>query len=109
VNSPDIMPTLLGLSGIAILPSAGHGPFTSATRLPHGQACDHRVSEHARAAANARSDGCEYRGVRNEHYTYVRSIQDPGCSTTIVAIRIKCTICADSRRRAPSRQRSMPN
>jgi len=79
VNSPDIMPTLLGLSGIAI-PAGVQGTDYSRLRpafLTTRPAATAFLSMPV-PLANARSDGvAEYRGVRNEHYTYVRSIQGP--------------------------------
>lgn len=79
VNSPDILPTLLGMSGISI-PTGVQG--TDYSRL---RPATHTVTPTSSAflsmpvpLANALSDGiAEYRGVRNEQYTYVRSIQGP--------------------------------
>jgi arylsulfatase A-like enzyme len=79
VNSPDIMPTLLGLSGVPI-PAGVQGTDYSQLR-----AAPHATTPSASAflsmpvpLSNARSDGiAEYRGVRNTQYTYVRSIQGP--------------------------------
>ncbi len=78
VNTPDIMPTLLGLCGIPI-PDHVQGKDYSETAL--------KVADNAPASAfismpvpitSTLSSGiAEYRGVRTKRYTYVRSNRGP--------------------------------
>ncbi|MFI2857973.1 sulfatase [Paenibacillus sp. JSM ZJ436] len=78
-NSPDIMPTLLGLSGIAI-PSTVEGinyaPFLYGTEPAPAEAaliaCIHPAGEYRRSLG-----GREYRGIRTKRYTYVRDLSGP--------------------------------
>ncbi len=73
INSPDLMPTLLGLCGLAIPESVEGKDFSGF------------VDREASAFINlpvpiteARRYGfAEYRGLRSERYTYVRSIHGP--------------------------------
>ena len=79
INSPDIMPTLLGLCGINA-PKSVEG--TDRTGLITGEAadgdeaaliaCPSPFGEWTRAKG-----GREYRGVRTRRYTYVRSLDGP--------------------------------
>lgn len=78
--SPDIMPTLLGLSGIAI-PSTVEGTnfapylFEEHDELPVKGAlieCIHPFGEYTRAVG-----GREYRGLRTKRYTYVKDLRGP--------------------------------
>ena len=77
--SPDIMPTLLGLCGVEIPktvegldfskhlrggPAPGDGAALIACYAPFGQ-------------WTRKGGGREYRGVRTERYTYVRSLEGP--------------------------------
>lgn len=79
INAPDIMPTLLGLCGLPV-PDSVEGTDWSA--LIEGRA---RPARDAAAFLNlavpiteARRYGfAEYRGLRSERYTYVRSIHGP--------------------------------
>ena len=79
INSEDIMPTLLGLAGVAIPPSvegldySGHlrggpNPGAGATVLT----CVAPFGEFER-----RNGGREYRGVRTVRYTFVRDLNGP--------------------------------
>ena len=79
INTPDIMPTLLGLSGIAIPESVEGEDFSEVirgTRQPDKDAalimCP--VPFHQ---WNYRRGGREYRGVRTRRYTYVRDLNGP--------------------------------
>jgi arylsulfatase A-like enzyme len=79
LNAPDIMPTLLGMSGLPI-PDSVEGTDWSASIL--GRA--HPPPEAAAflnlpvPITEARRYGfAEYRGLRSERYTYVRSIRGP--------------------------------
>ncbi len=80
ISTPDLMPTLLGLCGVAV-PSTVEGENYSA--LLRGE-----QPEPAEGAAliacytpfgewTAARGGREYRGVRTKRYTYVRSLEGP--------------------------------
>ncbi len=79
INTPDIMPTLLGLSGIAV-PDTVEG--TDFSRILTGKApaldyaalieCPSPFGQWTRARG-----GREYRGIRTRRYTYVRDLQGP--------------------------------
>ena len=79
VSSPDIMPTLLSLAGIGIPERVQGTDFSSTVPKPA------KISGSATAFLDmpvsigaARKYGiAEYRGVRSEQYTYVRSIHGP--------------------------------
>ena len=80
INAPDIMPTILGLCGVTV-PSSVEG-FDFSGHLMGGE-----VAEDDRAAVIAcyapfanwerKQGGREYRGIRTERYTYVRSLEGP--------------------------------
>jgi len=79
INTPDIMPTLLGLSGIAVPESVEGTDFSGVikgTQSPDNDAalimCP--VPFHQ---WNYQRGGREYRGVRTRRYTYVRDIKGP--------------------------------
>jgi arylsulfatase A-like enzyme len=79
INSPDIMPTLLGLSGIAV-PKGVQGTDFSA--FINGPSINKTLKSSFLCLpvpiATARQYGIDaYRGVRTERYTYVRSVQGP--------------------------------
>ena len=79
INTPDLMPTLLGLSGVPV-PASVQGTDWSA--LIRGEpapkdnpvliACPSPFGEWQRARG-----GREYRGVRTKRYTYVRDLNGP--------------------------------
>ena len=79
IDAPDIMPTLLGLAGLPIPTSVEGNDFS---RLATGQS---PADPEAAALLNlpvsfvqARRCGfAEYRGLRTQRYTYVRSIHGP--------------------------------
>jgi arylsulfatase A-like enzyme len=79
MNSPDLMPTLLGMSGIPV-PSGVQGTDYSASRprvrsaVPKGSAF---LSLPVPIGEALRYGFAEYRGVRDERYTYARSINGP--------------------------------
>ncbi|MBN1507196.1 MAG: sulfatase [Sedimentisphaerales bacterium] len=79
INAPDIMPTLLGLSGIAI-PKTVQGSDFSSVLTGKSPAPDNAVLICCPAPfgqwTRARG-GREYRGVRSRRYTYVRDINGP--------------------------------
>ncbi|WP_281885580.1 sulfatase [Paenibacillus sp. YYML68] len=78
-NTPDIMPTLLGLCGLTIPETVEGTNFT-----PHllGEEtlhieealimCPHPFGEYKRI-----QNGREYRGIRTERYTYVKDLKGP--------------------------------
>jgi len=79
INTPDIMPTLLGLSGVAIPKSVEGRDFSgviTGTQPPDNDAalimCP--VPFHQ---WGYRRGGREYRGVRTRRYTYVRDLNGP--------------------------------
>ncbi|OHB80750.1 MAG: sulfatase [Planctomycetes bacterium RBG_16_55_9] len=79
INTPDIMPTLLGLSGLAIPKSVEGGDFSgvvTGTRSLDNDAalimCPVPFHEWG-----YRRGGREYRGVRTRRYTYVRDLNGP--------------------------------
>jgi arylsulfatase A-like enzyme len=79
LDAPDIMPTLLGLAGLPIPASVEGRDFTACldggADPSGGEAlimCPHTFGEF-----KAVSGGREYRGLRTNRYTYVRSLQGP--------------------------------
>jgi arylsulfatase A-like enzyme len=79
INTPDIMPTLIGLSGLAIPGSVEGRDFSAVvrgTQPPDNDAvlimCP--VPFHQ---WNYKQGGREYRGVRTRRYTYVRDLKGP--------------------------------
>ena len=79
LNSPDVMPTLLGLTGISVPPGVQGVDYSPLLRheamriMPSSAHLTMPVS-----FGDARAHGfAEYRGVRTERYTYVRSIKGP--------------------------------
>ncbi|GGD56054.1 sulfatase family protein [Paenibacillus nasutitermitis] len=78
-NSPDIMPTLLGLCDIPIpqtVEGTDYSPLLRGeqTSIAEGAliACIHPSGEYHRGAG-----GREYRGIRTKQYTYVRDLNGP--------------------------------
>jgi arylsulfatase A-like enzyme len=79
VNSPDLMPTLLGMSGIPIparVQGTDYSSSTPASRasMPHSSAF---LSLPVPIGEALRYGFAEYRGVRDQRYTYARSINGP--------------------------------
>jgi arylsulfatase A-like enzyme len=77
INSPDIMPTLLGLAGVSIPKSVegtNFAPMLSGSgKAPNSSFINYPVSFH-----DARVEGiAPYRGVRTAQHTYVRSLYGP--------------------------------
>ncbi len=80
IDAPDLMPTLLGLCGLSVpdtVQGRDYGPLlrSETDRAPaHAAlvACYHPFAGFARAL-----DGREYRGLRTERHTYVRSLGGP--------------------------------
>lgn len=79
LNTPDIMPTLLGLCQLPI-PNTVEGQDKSAIMLKKAKdtthaaliACYHPFGQWA-----AKNGGKEYRGVRTKQYTYVKDLKGP--------------------------------
>ncbi len=79
INSPDIMPTLLGLSNIKV-PNSVEGKDFSAILLDKKKndvtqtliSCVQPFGQWSRA-----NGGKEYRGIMTEKYTYVRDLKGP--------------------------------
>ena len=78
INTPDIMPTLLGLCGIDV-PKTAEGQDRSP--LLRGQAADGDDAALIACPSPfgewARPRGREYRGIRTTRYTFVRSLDGP--------------------------------
>ncbi len=79
INTPDLMPTLLGLSGVPIPSSVQGDDFSGLIRggaapedNPVLVACPTPFGEWLREKG-----GREYRGVRTRQHTYVRDLQGP--------------------------------
>ena len=80
INSPDIMPTLLGLCGIALPTSVEGLDFSSHIRTETPDpadgaallACYHPFGEWSR-----QSGGREFRGLRTQRHTYTRTLDGP--------------------------------
>ena len=80
INSPDIMPTLLGLCDIPVPASVEGLDFSSHIRMgAHDPAdgaallaCYHPFGEWSR-----QSGGREFRGLRTRRYTYTRTLDGP--------------------------------
>lgn len=79
VNSPDIMPTLLGLSGIKV-PDTVEGTDFSAVLRGDQKPCNEAVLISCPSPFgqwSRKQGGREYRGVRTRCYTYVRDLNGP--------------------------------
>lgn len=79
INSPDVMPTVLGLCGIDIPPTVegtDRSPLLRGERTDGDEAaliaCPSPFGEWARPRG-----GVEYRGVRTVRYTYARTLDGP--------------------------------
>ena len=79
INTPDLMPTLLGLSGLSIPPTVEGNDKSMAIKglIPDNTeavliACYHPFGQY-----NRQSGGKEYRGVRTKQYTYVKDLKGP--------------------------------
>ncbi len=79
LNTPDIMPTLLGLSGLDI-PKSVEGTDLS-NLIKHNDKIIDRAALLQFPVPfhqwNYRNGGKEYRGIRTSQYTYVRDLQGP--------------------------------
>lgn len=79
MNSPDIMPTILGLAGIPVPAGVQGIDFSNmmagrnTTKVPHSAFINNPVSNFQLLQHGFDS----YRGVRTERYTYIRSIEGP--------------------------------
>ena len=79
LNTPDIMPTLLGLAGIAIpggVQGEDHSRLIAGARPADADAAAF-LNLPAPFTEARRWGFAEYRGLRTERYTYVRSIHGP--------------------------------
>jgi arylsulfatase A-like enzyme len=78
LNSPDIMPTLLGVCGVPIPEGVQGTDFATPLRRGNIQSLPESAFLNVIAPGNARQYGfAEYRGVRTRSHTYVRSINGP--------------------------------
>lgn len=79
LNTPDIMPTLLGLSGISV-PESVEGRDLSDVLRGTEEACDDAVLITCPSPFGQwqrKRGGKEYRGLRTRRYTYVRDLSGP--------------------------------
>lgn len=74
ISSPDLMPTLLGLCGLAVPDSVEGTDFFSA---PESRDAAAFLNLPVPITEARRYGFAEYRGLRTERYTYVRSIKGP--------------------------------
>ena len=79
INTPDLMPTLLGLAGLSVPKTAVGTDYTpcltNGTDDPADSAliaCYHPFGEYER-----RNGGREYRGLRTQNHTYARTLDGP--------------------------------
>ena len=79
INTPDIMPTLLGLSGITIPESVEGKDFSGVIRgtKPSDNEAALIMCPVPFHQWGYRQGGREYRGVRTRRYTYVRDLNGP--------------------------------
>ena len=79
IDAPDVMPTLLGLSGLAVPESVqgvDYSPVIRGTKRDEAEPAA-LLNLPASFAVARRLGIAEYRGVRTPRYTYVRSIMGP--------------------------------
>jgi arylsulfatase A-like enzyme len=79
IGTPDILPTLLGLSGIEI-PASVEGDDLSAYLSGRKKLKDNNVlimSVTPFGEWNRKRGGVEYRGIRSRQFTYVRNLDGP--------------------------------
>ena len=80
INAPDIMPTLLGLSGIAIPGTVEGADFSEMLKGGKPEQAEHAALICCPSPFGQwkRTDGGrEYRGIRTSRYTYVRDLKGP--------------------------------
>jgi arylsulfatase A-like enzyme len=79
INSEDLMPTILGLCGVAIPPSVEGLDYSGYVRGGQNPSDGATVISCAAPFAqwNRRVGGREFRGIRTTRYTYVRDLNGP--------------------------------
>lgn len=79
LNSPDIMPTLLGLSGIQIPASVEGADFSGVLKGSKKNEVSHTLISCVQPFGqwSRKKGGKEFRGVVTERYTYVRDLHGP--------------------------------
>lgn len=78
INTPDILPTLLGLSNIDIPESIEGDDLSDIITGEKDDYTDAALIECITPFADFRKGiGCEYRGLRTKRYTYVRDLNGP--------------------------------
>lgn len=79
INSPDIMPTLLGLCGIEIPKSVEGTDFSAVLKGAEKDRVTHTLISCVQPFGqwNRKRGGREYRGIVTERYTYVRDLNGP--------------------------------
>ncbi len=76
LTTPDILPTLLGLAGIAV-PDTVQGEDLSDLVRGRPEPCDRAALYMAVAPFAGRGFNKEYRAIRTARYTYVRGLEGP--------------------------------
>jgi len=80
INTPDIMPTLLGLSGVAVPDTVEGTDFSHIIRgaqVPKDNAALITCPSPFGQWKRKKHGGREYRGLRTKRYTYVRDLNGP--------------------------------
>jgi arylsulfatase A-like enzyme len=80
INTPDLMPTLLGLSKVAVPPTVEGENYAAVCRGEQPEPTDHAALIACYTPFGewtVAQGGRAYRGVRTKRYTYVRSLQGP--------------------------------
>lgn len=78
INTPDIMPTLLGASGIKIPDTVEGTDFSGIIRGKEQPKNNTALITCPAAFSNWKiNGGVEYRGIRTQRYTYVRNLEGP--------------------------------
>jgi arylsulfatase A-like enzyme len=80
INTPDIMPTLLGLSGIGIphtVEGTNYAPYLQGAEALDVKAALYQCIQPFGEWTRIDHGGKECRGIRTERYTYVRDLQGP--------------------------------
>ncbi len=80
INTPDLMPTLLGLSGVAVPPTVEGENYASILRGEQPEPVDSAALIACYTPFGewtAAHGGRAYRGVRTTRYTYVRTLEGP--------------------------------
>ena len=79
ISTPDIMPTLLGLSGVTVPGSVEGSDYSGVLtgRTTPSNECSLIMCPHPFGQWSKRIGGREFRGVRTRRYTYARDLNGP--------------------------------